>query len=352
MAGLMFEHGGNVHKAECLLGRRVVDFSANINPLGLPERIKKRIRDDLGSVLNYPDPEARELTRRIARYWGIGEDNVLVGNGSIELIYLIVSAFKPGTALVTAPDFSEYERALRSVKSRMSYLKLIEKDAFKADLTRTGVSDIFFFSNPNNPTGSMVAGRSDGIERLPNKTVVVDEAFMDFSSDEKRLTMIEKSVRHKKVIVLRTFTKFFAMPGLRAGYLTAHKDVVRMLKRHQAPWSVNSLAQRAARYILDDRTYIAETKALIKKERDFLSGELTATEGLKALPSDVNFMLIKIERRGVTSRDLTEGLFRKGILVRDCSNFRGLSGRFIRVAVKKRSENVQLISSLRALLKK
>ncbi len=352
MVGLMFRHGGNVHEAEKRLGRECVDFSANINPLGPPRRIKKIMYDNFDSVLHYPDPKAMDLTRRIARYWDIGEENVLVGNGSIELIYLIASAFKPKTALITAPDFSEYERALRAVGSRISFLKLAEEEGFRVDLTRSGASDIFFFSNPHNPTGNIVAGSCDKIERLPNRTVVVDEAFMDFVADEERSTMIRKAVRRKKVIVLRTFTKFFALPGLRVGYLVAHKDIIRMLKRHQAPWSVNSLAQIAARDILDDKVYMNKTRSFIKKERDFLFGKLALIDGLRPFPSEANFILVKIEKKGIESRSLSEQLFQKGILVRDCSNFRDLSDRFIRVAVRKRSENVQLAASLRLLLRK
>jgi len=350
MAGLTFEHGGNIYEAKRRLGKEVIDFSANINPLGLPRYIRKLLSGNLGSILHYPDPDAKDLTKQIARYWGISEENVLVGNGSIELIYLIIAAFKPKTALIAAPDFSEYERALTTVRSRLRFLRLTEEEGFGLDLSRVKASDIFFFSNPHNPTGNIIVNSCDKIEKLPNKTVVVDEAFMDFADYEEKYTMIKKATRLKNIIVLRTFTKFFALPGLRIGYLIAHKDIIGMLKRYQAPWSVNSLAQIVAGSILNDATYMNKTRYLIKKERDFLSREIAKIDGLKPFLSEVNFILVKIEKKEVTSRRLTERLLQKGILIRDCGNFRSLSNRFIRIAVRKRSENQKLVEAIKNIL--
>jgi len=301
---------------------------------------------------HYPDPEAKDLTKQIARYWGISEENILVGNGSIELIYLIAAAFRPKTTLIMSPDFSEYERAVKTAGSQIHSLKLAEEEGFWFDLSRAKASDIFFFSNPHNPTGNIIVSGRDKIEHLSPGVVVVDEAFMDFVDHEEEYTMIRKTSKHKKIIVLRTFTKFFAVPGLRVGYLVAHKDIIRMLKQYQAPWNVNSLAQIAAGKILNDTAYMNKTRYFIKKERNFLFGELAKIDGLRPFLSEVNFILVKIEKKGLTSHRLSERLLQRGLLIRGCSNFHNLSGRFIRVAVRKRSENVQLIESLRILLKK
>lgn len=352
MAGLISEHGGNIYKARRRLGIETVDFSASINPLGLPDYIKKLMYQNFDDILHYPDPDAECLTKEIARYWDIKEENILVGNGSIELIYLIASALRPRTALIASPDFSEYERALSLAGSRLSFLKLTENNGFKIDLSRIGSSDILFFSNPNNPTGSMVVTARDRIEKLPIKTVVVDEAFMDFVADEDIYTMIHKAVKYKKIIVLRTFTKFFSLPGLRAGYIVAHKDIVRLLKRHQAPWSVNVLAQTASARMLSDNVYMDATRSLVEKERNFLMKELGAVMGVRPFTSVVNFILIKIEVRGYTSRYVTDELFHKGILVRNCANFRNLKGQFIRVAVRKREENIRLIKAIKDIFKR
>lgn len=352
MHSLIFTHGGNIYEAARQTRKKVLDFSASINPLGLPERIKKVMRDNFDSILHYPDPEAKDLIKAIARHWNIGEENILPGNGSMELIHLIVWALKPKTALIPAPDFSGYECALTAAKSRVSFLKLAEDDGFRLDLSLVKPSDIFFFSNPHNPSGSIMVKGADKIENLPNKTVVVDEAFMDFVNDENEYTMIRRAVKDKKIIVLRTFTKFFSMPGLRAGYLVAHKDVIRLLKAHQAPWSVNVLAQITAESMLGDKAYIDSTRFFIGRERRFLSDSLGDIEGLRPLPSAANFILLKIEKKGITSGYVAEEMLNRGILVRDCGNFRNLRSQYIRVAVKKREENMRLISAFKDIWKR
>ncbi|MBN2453808.1 MAG: threonine-phosphate decarboxylase [Candidatus Omnitrophica bacterium] len=351
MPDIKFEHGGNIYEARRRPGENILDFSASINPLGLPPYVKGLISGNLKSILHYPDPEAVDLTGKIARHWGISRENVLAGNGSIELIYLIVTALKPKTALITAPDFSEYERALRCAGVRPDFLKLASSGGFRLDTARVTPSDIFFFSNPNNPTGNFIADKEIKIDALPAGTVVVDEAFMDFAAHESAHTMIHRAVRSEKVIVLRTFTKFFALPGLRAGYLVANKDIVRSLKSHQAPWSVNVLAQMVSARMLGDRAYYDNTRFLVKSQRNYLSGALSRIDALKVFPSAVNYILVRIEKRGLASRRLREELLKKGIMVRDCGNFRGLGRRFIRVAVRTRHENTILVRALKDILR-
>lgn len=350
MPKLDFLHGGDIYAIRRKYPKEVIDFSANINPLGLPDYLKKLIRDNLDSVLHYPDPKARDLTKMIAKYWNISEENIILGNGSIELIYLLAVAFKPQTALIAAPDFSEYERALTAVNCKIHFLKLKEENNFKPGLAQVKPCDIFIISSPHNPTGNIVISGSDEIERMPYKTIVIDEAFMDFVAEENDYTMIRKAREGKNVLVLRTFTKFFALAGLRAGYLIAGKDTIRMLKRYQAPWSINSLAQISAARLLSDKAYIKQTRYFVEKERAFLFNELSGVTGLKAFHSQVNFILVKIKKKGVDAHSLSARLLKKGIMVRDCGNFRNLSQKFIRVAVRKRNENLRLIKSLKEIL--
>ena len=173
---------------------------------------------------------------------------------------------------------------------------------------------------------------------------------MDFLPDEKNHTLIWKAVENRNIIVLRTFTKFFALPGLRIGYAVAHKDTIKRLKQHQPPWSTNSLAQTAAELILDNEEYVKKTRTLIEKERSFLSAELSKIGVLKPYSSVANFLLIKIETAGITSKFLTEELLKKGILIRDCSNFRNLDDRYVRAAVRSHKENAQMLTALRDVL--
>ncbi|NQU95012.1 MAG: threonine-phosphate decarboxylase [Candidatus Omnitrophica bacterium] len=347
MANLRFLHGGNIYEAERQHKKRIFDFSANINPHGLPRRIKATIHKNLDRILHYPDPEAKELTKKIAHYWNISPENVLVGCGSIELIYLLMAEYRPKTVLIPQPTFSEYERAARSVKSRVRFLNLKEKEGFKLDVSQISGTDTLFLCNPNNPTGNLIINDRKRLRKLPGKLIVVDEAFMDFVPEEKRHTLIHVAKTNKKIIVLRTFTKFFALPGLRVGYLIAHKDVIKLLRRRQMPWSVNALAQLATTMMLDDIKYAKKTQRLIEHQRAFLFAELTRINGVSPYSSAANFLLIKIQKKNVTSSALQKRLLKKGVLVRDCANFRGLNNKFIRIAVRSRKENCKFIDALR-----
>ena len=347
MDNLAFEHGGNIYRMQSIYKRKFIDFSANINPLGLPCRTKKTIYENFERILHYPDVEAGEIASKIARYWGVNKENILIGNGSAQLIYLIAFAFKPRTSLIPVPTFCEYERAARAVKSRIRFLKLKEKDGFELDLSRIGDSGMLFICNPNNPTGNIILNDYRAIYRLPSKFIVIDEAFMDFLPDEKRHTLIWKAQKDKKIIVLRTFTKFFALPGLRIGYIIAHKDIISRLKQCHPPWSVNSLAQLAAESLMADKGYIKQSITVIGKERRFLFSQISRLKKLHPYSSLINFLLIKIKDKKLTSSLLRKKLVSRGILIRDCSNFRGLTNKFIRVAVRSHRENLRLIEALK-----
>lgn len=346
MANLNFSHGGNIYGLKEKSSREIIDFSASINPLGLPFQIKQAVSANFKRILHYPDPEAKGLTRKIAEYWKIETENILVGNGSVELIYLIVSCFRPGTTLIPVPTFSEYERAARMVKSEIKFLRLKESEDFCLDVSRIDRTDMLFLCNPNNPTGNLLFKARVIAGKLPANLVVNDEAFMDFLPDQQEQTLIPQAVKSKKIVVLRTLTKFFALPGLRIGYLVAHKEIIRRLKKCQPPWNVNALAQLAGERMLPDQDYSKKTYELIEKERSFLLQRIERMAGLKAHPSRANFILVKIENKKLTSARLVKKLLRQGILVRDCANFRGLGNKFIRVAVRTHKENLKLIAAL------
>ncbi|MEW6687235.1 MAG: threonine-phosphate decarboxylase CobD [Candidatus Edwardsbacteria bacterium] len=341
-------HGGNIYEIKRRYKKEVIDFSANINPLGLTEDIRREFIKCYKLILHYPDPEAEDLIRQIAGHWGIDEENILIGNGSTELIYLIAQAFKPEKTLIPVPTFSEYERAVKSVGSKIGFLKLKEVNSFTLNITNSDKADISFISNPNNPTGNLLIKDKKFI--LNSKLNVIDEAFMDFLLDETRHTFIPEAVKDKKFIVLRSFTKFYALPGLRIGYLVAHKDLIRRLKQIQPPWSVNSIAQYLAQMLLNNSDYIQKTRNLINKEKEFLFNELARIKGLKPYPSVANFLFVKIVNSQIDSSILTDKLIQKEILIRDCSNFRGLNGRYFRVAVRSHKENIKLINALREIL--
>ena len=222
-----------------------------------------------------------------------------------------------------------------------------ESNGFEIEPGMFPKCDMCFVGNPNNPTGNLLIKDKIILKKLSSEMLVIDEAFMDFLPDQMRFTLIGEAVKSKKICVLRTFTKYYAIPGLRLGYLIAHKQVVKKLNSFQVPWSVNTLAQSVAEKLLKDNAFKGKTDHVIKKERKFLVDKLSEISGVECYPSKTNFLLMKIKNSYMKSNMLQEKLFKKGILIRDCSNFRGLGKKFIRIAVRKRVENKKLIDEIK-----
>ncbi len=355
------KHGGDVFSAaeEYRLNLRdILDFSANINPLGPPLTAIRAIKDNLDLIVHYPDPDCRELKAAIRVYLGIDRDNILVGNGSIALIYQLVRMIKPQLALLPSPTFSEYELAIVKNGGRVRFAVLEEERNFALDIEdlirRSDDVDIIFLCNPNNPTGSI--NTSAELEELINFAesrgiwVVIDEAFMDFIENKDRYSLATRSIRCDNLIVLGSLTKIFALAGLRLGYAVAKQDNIERLAKYTEPWSVNYLAQVAGVSALKDKEYIMRTKDLIRRERKRLWNELSTLRGIKPFPSVANYILVRILKAGRTADMLGKLLARKGILIRDCSSFRSLDERYIRLAVKDREANSKLLKELKYAL--
>lgn len=353
----MTGHGGNIYRAAEETGlpeSRIIDFSASINPLGVPKSVVSAIAKSSRYLFNYPDPDAGELKQRLSKYHRISKASILCGNGSTELIYLVARALKPGKVLIPQPTFSEYERACKtaSCKLKVSSYKLkqendfeINPDEFISSLVASHSSlpfDMAFLCNPNNPTGGLVKKRevlkiADAAEKLKCH-LVVDEAFIDFCPKD---SVVNEVCNNPYLIVLRSMTKFYALSGLRLGYGVFPLRLVEMLNRHKEPWTVNTLAQKAGIAALNDKAYEKKTLALIRKEKKFLEN-IFKKMGIKFFHSDANFYLLKISN----AVEICKKLKKKGLLVRDCSNFRGLGRGYIRVAVKTRKDNEALIRAL------
>jgi threonine-phosphate decarboxylase len=353
-------HGGNIreiaHKYS-LEEDGVLDFSSNCNPLGFPPGIRSLFQREATAILHYPDTPCTELVRALADENGVREKNIIVGNGSTELIYLIPRALKPRVALIVNPTFGEYERSISSMGCAIQYIDLKEKSHFriKTDeiIPLLSQIDILYLCNPGNPTG--VLSRKDEIAPLIQAAekrgvvVVVDEAFMEFSDNHSLAHQITK---RKGLVILRSMTKFFAIPGLRLGYLLAPAGMTAAINLHKEPWSVNTLAQKAGIRCLGDEPFRVKTKRFIVRERHYLFSQLSTIQGLKPYTSAANFILSKITRKSLTSAKLYQELARKGILIRDCRSFRGLGSKFIRVAVMKRKHNDLLIKETRKLVER
>ena len=351
-------HGGNIYHYSAkykIPVEEFLDFSASVNPLGPSPMAVKALKGVVPSLVNYPDPDCRRLVGVLSERLGVRRGALLAGNGSTELIYLLPRVIRPRRALVFAPAFSDYERACRLAGAGVKALPLKEEDGFLPDMDALfkalrGV-DLFFICNPNNPTGvALEKARMLDILRLARKAgafTVLDEAFIEYTPGESALREVSAS---RDAAVMRNFTKFYGMPGLRAGYLAAHPAVIEKLADLREPWSVNTLAEHAAAAAVMDEPFARRSLTLMARERPYLHRALGALPGLAPYAASANFMLARLPETGPGADDLTERLAPLGILIRSCSNFRGLGDRFIRVAVKTRAENAALVKALKGLL--
>ena len=349
-------HGGNIYEAGkrySLDVRKIIDFSSNANPLGPSSLARRAAKKALPLIDRYPDPSMADLRRAIARYFGIKPEYVTCGAGSNSLIHLIPRVFRPKKVLIPVPTFTEYARAAEDAGAEIVTFPLKERDGFRMDPVEMAFAlkgvDMAFLCNPNNPTGQIIV-KTEMLEIMNyamqhNVKLVVDEAFMDFIEAE---SVLKETVHATNIICVRAFTKFFGMPGLRVGYAVSDEATIASLREKQEPWLVSIPAERAAIAALEDWSHIKKTRGLIERERDRLLSALRLLPGVETFPSAANFILVKL-----TSQDayeLRETLGYQGLLIRDCSTFAGLDGRYLRIAVRTRGENKRLIKALRALL--
>lgn len=362
----MTGHGGNIYgfaEGSGLSEKNIIDFSASINPLGVPKTVRTAIKDNIGRLCHYPDSEAVKLRTEIAGDLHINSESVVCGNGSTELIYLVARALSPERVLIPAPTFSEYERACKtSCKLQVTSYKLKNKNSFDIDpdefieamdkmvnsALRTSPSafaDMVFLCNPNNPTGRLISKKDvlkiASAARKLRCYLVVDEAFIDFVPEHSVCRAVEGN---PYLIVLRSLTKFYALSGLRLGYGVFPLTIVKLITKYKEPWTVNTIAQQAGIAAIKDKKYIERTFIIMSREKRFMETGFKKL-GISFLPSAVNYYLIRVREAG----KVTNTLQGKGILVRDCSNFRGLHGSYIRVAVKSRADNMKLLQELSCL---
>ncbi len=352
------EHGGNLREISRRYGvaeDAIVDFSSNGNPLGCPAAVRAILRNGVSLLSSYPDSHCSALRESLAASLGCGPRHIIAGNGTTELIYLIPRAFKPRRALILNPTFSEYEKSLLAAGCAVRSLPLQEGEQFRVSpravsglLSRV---DMLVLCNPNNPTGTLM--ERDALSAILGEAekhgtlAVVDEAFADFAPGPSLTGEIR---RRNNLVVLRSMTKFYGIPGIRLGYLVGSSRLVRHLNRVKEPWTVNALAQKIGIACAADRTFAAATRRFVDAEREYLFTRLQSLSGLRPWPSSVNYLLLQITRRGLSSGAVYEKLARQGILVRDCRSFTGMGNRFLRVAVKRRRDNRRLLAALKQVV--
>ncbi len=343
-----FEHGGN-SKTENI----ICDFSANINPLGLPTSAVTILKNNWRDVQEYPEIRSQSLRSDIAKQWNINREKVICGNGASELIYSIVHTVVPHTGIILAPTFSEYERALLSVGSNIVLYNLriendyrIEEDILEL-LSKQEKGSMLFLCNPNNPVGNLVDNKLlEEIIILCNKQeilLVIDECFLPFNKEYEKHSVKQYFLVYDNVFILNAFTKLYAMPGLRLGYgITSNEELIEKMYSRLPAWNVSILAQQVGLAVLEDNEYVEKSVNYIEVEREFLTIKMNTFKNIisKVYEGSANYIFFE----GIEGLDNI--LADKGIIIRSCENYRNLDKSYYRIAVRTREENEILISAL------
>ena len=331
-------HGGDVYRNEVRL-----DFSVNLNPLSIPAEVVHALADGLLQIHQYPDPYQQMLRAEIARCEKVRSENIICGNGASELLMAVVHAFRPRTALITAPCYAGYARALEASGAEITEYILDESLDFELDrgfaCRITEDTDIVFITDPNNPNGKLIdPAVKRGIIRACEEKgalLIIDECFFPLTKAGAEAGPVSDNALH-----LRAFTKTFAIPGVRIGYMVSQdSDKLKAIRRHLPEWNISKIAEQAgiaAAKALADTDFLARSVSLIEEERAYLAGELERL-GFRVYKSDTDYLLFRARP------DLYEKLLRRGILIRRCSNFSGLDDTYFRIAVRKHRDNERLI---------
>lgn len=347
-------HGGDIYSARERIQGTILDFSANINPLGLPDSVKSALMERLDDFALYPDPLCRELVQKIAESEQIAPEHILCANGAAELIFRLVQAIRPRCALVIAPTFAEYEQALNGCSCRIEYHLLKEEQDFVLDDSvlekihpHTG---IVFLCNPNNPTGQLVDQKL--LERILVRCsscgalLVVDECFRDFLEDCDGNSMKGWVEEFPNLLILRAFTKHFAMAGLRLGYcLCANPPLLERMAGLGQPWGVSVPAQIAGVAALSDTDYLRRTRELIAQERGYLKQQLGKLP-VRVIGSQANYIFFHAPEDSERENSLAAALEQDGILIRSCDNYYGMPKGYYRIAVRSHADNQKLVEAM------
>ena len=345
-------HGGDWAGYRAEFGCDALDFSANVSPLGLPAGVAAAITNALPTADRYPDPLCRELRAALAGAEGVPADWILCGNGAADLIFRLALAVRPRRALLPAPTFAEYEAALQTVGCAVQRVFLREENEFAVTEefidAVTPETDIVFLCQPNNPTGQVTPPAL--VERLVRRcaecgaVLVVDECFLDFLPDRDALTAKQLLRDAPQLIILKAFTKLYAMAGVRLGYaLCGDAALLEKMRGAGQPWAVSSLAQAAGLAALQETAYAGAVRALIAEQRPRMAAGLRAL-GLRVMDGQANYLLFR------ATPDFGEKLRRRGAVVRSCANYPGLDAAWYRTAVRTAQENTRLLQIMGEIL--
>lgn len=352
MSNKKLVHGGDWAGFEAEYGYAPIDFSANVSPLGVPDGVRQAMIQAIDEMDRYPDPLCRQLTDVLAAVEEVAPQHVICGNGAADLVFRLTTAVQPKKALITAPAFAEYEEALLAAGCQVMRYPLSKENDFRLDPgfseAITEDTDMVFLCQPNNPTG-VTDGRKMLLQVLrrceeTGAFLLMDECFNDFLDEPDKHTMKGYTKSSRNLVILRSFTKMYAMAGVRLGYcICSHEGMMWKMRRAVQPWQVSHMAQKAGVAALQEKEYVKGVRSIVKKERLRLLEELRRM-GLHVVPGEANYLLF------YSIPGLDEALREKGFLIRNCRNYHGLEEGWYRIAVRTEKENTMLMDAVRHVL--
>jgi len=358
MNGEINAHGADIYDASAKYGFKsdeFLDYSSNINPLGIPPELKKIFIAGVDSLVRYPDIRCTSLIDSISEYTGVGREMLVAGNGASEIIFLLMEAIKPKRLLIPVPTFSEYANAAFRHGCRVEYFEIREEDEFRLDIdglkSRLEKNvDAVFLCNPNNPTSTLLK-RDELLDivahaRKTGVRVFLDEAFIELTETPEENTLCGFAERFENLFIIRAFTKVFAVPGIRIGYGIGNSTVIGKMRCLNMPWSVNSLACLVGEFLPVSGRYLSSTSKWLNEEIDRFYGALKRFDNIKPFKPSTNFVLVKILDPSLNAGILRDRMASKGVLIRNASNFTNLSDKFVRFAIKDRDNNDRFLRVL------
>ena len=354
-------HGSDLEKIEKIYGikkEEITSFSANVNPLGLSQKLKDNLIHRIDVLTSYPDREYTELRKTIGAYCRTAPEHIIVGNGSTELISLMIQLKNAGRAMIFGPSYSEYEREISLCGGTSRYFRLREEDGFEPDIQRleevlNDNIDLLVICNPNNPTSKCIKREKMreilDICKSLGIFVMIDETYIEFVEDMEKSDAIPLTQYYSNLFVIRGISKFFAAPGLRLGYaITGNEDLIRRINTVKNPWTINSLAEEAGKLMFTDTDYINESRRLIFSERKRVCRrlELLKDKGLKYYEPSANFVLCRLSGTGADADILFEKCIRERMMIRNCSTFPFLDNSYFRFCFMRPEDNDRLLDCI------
>ncbi len=363
---MIIGHGGNLIRAaqQCgCLPEDIIDMSSNLNPLGPPNGLVDYLKENFDTIHALPEADAATLCSLVSERYGVKPENILAGNGSTQLIYLIPQQLNLKHVMIVGPTYADYWDACSLAGSYPVYYITEKEKDFKPDIsqlsdaiTSGGKSfesesgfDAVFICNPNNPTGTFLPNEAllDLCKKHPDVLFIIDESYLPFICAPYKASMTSYSLSN--VLVLNSMSKVFRIPGLRTGFLNGPESIIQKLSKYMLPWSVNALAQKAVSWLLtnpkDIDGFLFKTHEFVKQERNRFIESLSGVSALRFIPGEMFFVLAELSG-GWTSENLYSEILKSRILIRDCSNFTGLSNNYVRFSLKDSKTNDMLISAI------